>query len=315
MTESIENIKKIRTKRDKGKSLLELKRDFTVLDLETTGLSPLYDEIIEIGALKVRDGKIIDKFHCFCKIENELSEFITEFTGITSDMLKDGYSQNTAVEKVIKFIGDDIILGHNINFDINFLYDISNNNNLKLPKNDFIDVLRISRFIFKELDNHRLNTLCSHLEIEQLYDHRAIDDCKSVLKVYDSIINYIYNNYEHPDMLFEKTKNHKSSLKAKDIYSEKSDFDASHPLYGKVCVFTGTLEKMKRAEAMQIVVDLGGINADTVTKKTNFLILGNNDYCSTIKNGKSRKHKKAEDMKLKGMDIEIIPEEIFYDLI
>ena len=66
---------------------------------------------------------------------------------------------------------------------------------------------------------------------------------------------------------------------------------------------------------MQIVADLGGINEDTVTKKTNFLILGNNDYCSSIKDGKSSKHKKAEKNKLKGQNIEIIPESVFYDMI
>ena len=66
---------------------------------------------------------------------------------------------------------------------------------------------------------------------------------------------------------------------------------------------------------MQIVADLGGQNADSVTKKTNYLILGNNDYCKSIKDGKSSKQKKAEKLKLDGYDIEIIPENVFYDII
>jgi len=66
---------------------------------------------------------------------------------------------------------------------------------------------------------------------------------------------------------------------------------------------------------MQLVADFGGINEDTVTKQTNFLVLGNNDYCSTIKDGKSTKQKKAEAYKLKGSDIEIISENVFYDMI
>jgi len=72
---------------------------------------------------------------------------------------------------------------------------------------------------------------------------------------------------------------------------------------------------MVRKEAMQIVADLGGKNADSVTKKTNYLILGNNDYCKSIKDGKSSKQKKAEKLKLDGYDIEIIPENVFYDII
>ena len=106
-----------------------------------------------------------------------------------------------------------------------------------------------------------------------------------------------------------------SNLSAKDIVTEKTDFDETHPLFGKTCVFTGTLEKMARKDAMQIVVDLGGLVGNSVTKKTNYLILGNNDYCSSIKGGKSSKQKKAESLKLAGNDIEIISENVFYDMI
>lgn len=109
--------------------------------------------------------------------------------------------------------------------------------------------------------------------------------------------------------------NTKSNLSAKDIVTEKTDFDETHPLFGKTCVFTGTLEKMARKDAMQIVVDLGGLVGNSVTKKTNYLILGNNDYCSSIKGGKSSKQKKAESLKLAGNDIEIISENVFYDMI
>ncbi|NLO49067.1 MAG: exonuclease, partial [Clostridiales bacterium] len=84
---------------------------------------------------------------------------------------------------------------------------------------------------------------------------------------------------------------------------------------GKICVFTGTLEKMVRKEAMQAVVDFGGTCGDNVTSKTNYLILGNFDYCKSIKDGKSRKHKKAEKLILQGQDISIISENVFYDLL
>jgi DNA polymerase-3 subunit epsilon len=72
---------------------------------------------------------------------------------------------------------------------------------------------------------------------------------------------------------------------------------------------------MTRKEAMQLVVDLGGICGDSVTKKTNYLILGNNDFCTSIKDGKSAKQKKAESLALSGNDIKIISENVFYDLV
>ena len=81
-----------------------------------------------------------------------------------------------------------------------------------------------------------------------------------------------------------------------------------------VC-FTGTLEKFPRKEALQIVTNLGGIPTDSVTRNTNILVLGNNDYCSSIKDGKSSKQKKAEELILKGHDIIIVSEKSFYDML
>ena len=72
---------------------------------------------------------------------------------------------------------------------------------------------------------------------------------------------------------------------------------------------------MPRKDAMQLVVDLRGIVANSVTKKTNYLILGNNDYCTQIKDGKSNKQKKAEKLKLSGQDIEVISENTFYEML
>ncbi|MBO5449761.1 MAG: BRCT domain-containing protein [Ruminococcus sp.] len=107
----------------------------------------------------------------------------------------------------------------------------------------------------------------------------------------------------------------KKTLSANDLSATTENFDESHILYGKSCVFTGALERMTRREAMQIVLDHGGICEDKVTKRTNYLILGNNDYCSRIKDGKSSKQKKAEKYKLEGQEIDIIPENVFYDML
>ena len=125
------------------------------------------------------------------------------------------------------------------------------------------------------------------------------------------------NKYENIDNFKNQFKKHHNStkIKVKDIVSQNTEFDKDNPLYNKVCVFTGTLEKMARKDAMQIVVNLGGICGDNVTNKTNYLILGNNDYCRTIKDGKSNKQKTAEKLKINGQDIEIISENVFYDMI
>lgn len=108
--------------------------------------------------------------------------------------------------------------------------------------------------------------------------------------------------------------NNRKSYDLRKITAESDDFDETHPLFGMHCVFTGTLEKMTRTEAAQIVVNLGGICDNGITKKTNFLVLGANDY-TRIKENKSNKQRKAEEYKLNGADIEIVPEGVFYDMI
>jgi DNA polymerase-3 subunit epsilon len=107
----------------------------------------------------------------------------------------------------------------------------------------------------------------------------------------------------------------KQSLRAADVTSTNTDFDKSTLVFGKVFVFTGALQLMLRKDAMQSVVDMGGICGDRITTKTNYLVLGNNDYCKSIKDGKSSKQKKAEKYKLDGFDIDIISKNIFYDMI
>jgi len=95
----------------------------------------------------------------------------------------------------------------------------------------------------------------------------------------------------------------------------EDEIDKTHPLYGKKVVFTGALVRFKRAAAMQLVANLGGTNQNSVTKETDFLVLGNNDYCRTIKDGKSSKQKKAEEYMFTGTGISIMDEQTFYDMI
>lgn len=104
-------------------------------------------------------------------------------------------------------------------------------------------------------------------------------------------------------------------LKLSEIHATTDDIDTDNPFYGKVVAFTGTLESMQRKDAAQIVANLCGILGEGVTKLTNFLVLGNFDYCSNIKNGKSSKFKKVEQLILKGQNLQIISESVFLTMI
>lgn len=302
-----------RTKREhKGKSLLDVISNYTIIDIETTGLDPSYDEIIEISAIKIQDNSIVDTFSSLVQPNDlDIPEFITNLTGIDTDMLKTAPFFEEIETQFLDFLQDDILVGHNVNFDINFLYDYTKG---KL-RNNFIDTLRLSRRVLPNLSHHRLPDLCEHYNITNLQSHRALSDCHATLSCYQLLCNDILTNYGSVEEFHLFIKKCQHSSNAKYITTNKSEFDENHPIFGKYCVFTGTLEKFIRKDAMQIVADLGGICQNSVTKQTNYLILGNNDYCKLIKDGKSSKQKKAESLKLAGQDIEIISENVFYDMI
>lgn len=311
---SYEYEKSVRPERkNKGKSRIAFPEDFIVIDLETTGFDPSFDNIIEIAALRVRGGEIVDSFSTLVKPYDEIDEFITELTGITNDMLSAAPTPEEIFPSVREFIGEDMIVGHNVNFDINFLYDWFEIILNEPFTNDFIDTMRIARKVFPELPHHRLKDVAATVGVVPGGAHRAATDCETTFACFRALRDRVFASGNAEEFI-NSFKHHSKKLDLHDITSENVVFDETHPLFGKRCVFTGTLERMSRAEAAQAVVDMGGICDNGITKKTNFLVLGNTDYQKTG-GGKSSKHKKAEEYKLNGIDIEIIPENVFYDML
>ena len=297
----------------KGKKVSQLIDDYIVLDIETTGLDPYFDEIIEICALKISGDNIIDQYSTLIKPENPIDDFISELTGITNDMVENAPDIKCVLPIFLSFIGDSIIIGHNIHFDINFIYDKCVDHLKMYFGNDFLDTMRISRRLFPEISSHRLINLASEFNLVSKPTHRALSDCKCTHELYRYLKKYITDNNIDSSSILNPKKNR---ITSKDIISQKSSFDENQPLYGKICVITGKLDKMLRTEAMKIIADFGGINHDEgVTKDTDYLILGNNAYCHTIKDGKSTKQKKAEKYILEGVDLSIISENVFYYMI
>ncbi|MBQ8961651.1 MAG: ribonuclease H-like domain-containing protein [Ruminococcus sp.] len=303
-------------KREKGKNMISFPNEYVMIDIETTGLSSEWDDILEIGALKVKNNEIIDSFQSFVACDYEIPEEITALTGITNEMLVGAPDPAEAIKNFSAFLGDSIIIGYNVNFDINFLYDYSEKYLGIKIRNDYVDCMRIARKLFPDEPHHRLKDMIKLFNISINSSHRAIADCEATKQIYDKLYQFAidtYGNIEEFCNVFSRKKYYE--LNAGEIKTNKTEFDISHPLFGKVCVFTGKLEKMERRNAMQIVADFGGIPDNNVTRRTNYLILGNNDYCTTIKGGKSTKQKKAEELISKGSDLIIITENDFYDLI
>lgn len=297
------------TRPNKGNSLLIFPLDYTVIDIETTGLDPKWDEIIELAALRARGGIVVDRFETLVRPSHDVSDFIEELTGITNRELLKAPFISKALPGFLDFIGTDVVVGHNAHFDVNFIYDAAEHFCSRAFSNDIVDTMRLARHILPDLSSHSLTDVSKALGVVRAGEHRAFVDCMTTFKVLEELskTGHVFNTNSKGNRIHYTTK-------AADITAEEGLAQPDNPLYGKVCVFTGALS-ITRKDAMQAVANIGGICADSVTKKTNFLILGNNDYCMSIKDGKSTKQKKAEALILKGHDLQILSESVFFDFI
>ncbi|KPC99966.1 DNA polymerase III PolC-type [Geobacillus sp. BCO2] len=152
---------------------------YVVFDVETTGLSAVYNTIIELAAVKVKDGEIIDRFMSFANPGHPLSVTTMELTGITDEMVKDAPKPDEVLARFVDWAGDATLVAHNASFDIGFLNaGLARMGRGKIA-NPVIDTLELARFLYPDLKNHRLNTLCKKFDIELTQHHRAIYDAEA----------------------------------------------------------------------------------------------------------------------------------------
>lgn len=167
----------------------ELNTDsYVVFDIETTGLSQLYDSITEIGAVKVKNGRIIEQFGELIKPERHISDKIVELTGITNEMVENKPLIDSILPKFLEFCEGSTLVAHNAEFDISFIREFSYrlNLNFNLP---YIDTLYLSRFLNPDLRNHKLDTLARKYDVKLLNHHRAVDDAMATAEVFIAMLN------------------------------------------------------------------------------------------------------------------------------
>lgn len=166
-------------------------RDYVCLDIETTGCQSKWSKIIEIGAVKVKNGEIVDTFSELINPGVVVSEFITELTGISNDMVSDKPGIDQVMPRFIEFVGDNIIMGHNLMFDFSFLKQNAENLGMSFEK-EGIDTLKISRAVLKELHSRKLDYLCEYFEIKDENHHRAYNDAMVTSQLYEILLEKYY---------------------------------------------------------------------------------------------------------------------------
>ena len=151
--------------------------DYTVLDIETGGLDPISDPIIEIGAVKVRSGRIVDRMACLIHTEVKLPEVIVKLTSLTNEILDEkGVSLREGLEKYLDFSGGDVIIGHNVVFDIDFINEKCVQEGLGQYDPRFIDTLTLARKRLSSLGKYKLTDLIEAFKLGGKQCHRALND-------------------------------------------------------------------------------------------------------------------------------------------
>ena len=195
---------------------------YCVLDLETTGFSPVTEKITEVGIMKIQNGEVLDSFSCFVNPEKPIPERVVEVTHITDDMVKDAETIDKVFPKILEFCKDSVIVAHNAAFDVGFLKHVAKELGYEFDFT-YVDTLALSRKVFPNLKKHKLGKIAEYLNIKVEVAHRALDDVDTTVKVYNEMIKILK---ERGAKTVEDI-----DLKAQDAEAKKNEYKTLRPYH------------------------------------------------------------------------------------
>lgn len=223
---------------------------YVALDVETTGLNPKRDKIIEIGMIRVRSGEAAAKMETFVNPGRRLEARITELTGIRDEQLADAPDIGEVIPEVLRFIGDDILVGHCILFDYSFVKRAAVNHRLAFEKSG-IDTLKLAKLFLPGLRSRSLEFLCEYYGIEHSA-HRALADANAASKLYRKLAALFYQGnetaFEPNRLLYQAKRETPITIPQKEQLYKLLD---RHKL-----TVDYQVEKLTRGEASRIITQL-----------------------------------------------------------
>ncbi len=179
----------------KGSADVPFSGEFVCFDLETTGLSPRKNKIIEIGAVLISEGKVVDRFSTFVDPKEPLTEKITNLTGIDDSMLKGAPDEADAVTRFLKFCGDRVLVAHNADFDASFIKSACSRIGVEF-NNTTLDTLALSRVLLTGIENYKLDTVAGYLRLPEFNHHRATDDSEILFLIFAQLTSRLESDYK-----------------------------------------------------------------------------------------------------------------------
>ncbi|WP_071394295.1 exonuclease domain-containing protein [Bacillus tuaregi] len=312
--------------------------DFITIDFEIANNH--LNSACSMGLAFVKNNTIIDeKYYLIQPPTLEFDEEMTRVHGLTAEDVREAKKFNEIWEEIKAYFTDIPVVAHNAQFDMSVLHSCLKTYSLELPEFPYICSIPISaKACGNEKVGQSLKDRLDYFQIELTDHHNAIADAvacaklvttcvevkrkkslQTYCKVHSSIPVKMFSELK-PQVYFKmkkKTPNNrfKNRVAISEITASVDSYNEDHPLYGKNVVFTGDLETIDRKAAMQRVVDRGGLVKSGVSKKTNYLVVGQQDKTLVGSSGISSKEKKAYDLMEQGMDIIIIREAEFLSLI
>lgn len=300
--------------------------NYVAIDTETTGLDTRWCEIIEIAAVHIESGATVGVFQELVKPEDyPIPEFITELTGITNEMLENARGINDVIADYVAFVGDSPVVGQNVSFDLRFLEHAIDLAGLPAYHPDACDIMRLSRMYYPELEHHRLKDTVARcgkdVDMPSFGKaHRAQADAEMTAWCYEVLKKKLVDQYgDDPETEYRRQKLHEAYMADKayleDLTPTVDHIDEGNPFFGTGICFTGKLSGMTRRQAWQHAVNLGATPLKTVTKKTDYLVVGALDFSANIKGNKSAKLARAEELLASRGTPEIVSEDFFLQFV
>lgn len=197
-----------------GSSKEPLDGEFVVFDIETTGLGASKERITEIGAIKIKNGEVVDTFSTFVNPEKPIPEKITKLTGIDDGMVADAPKEEEAVAGFLKFCGQNaVVVAHNASFDTSFIRYAAARHRIPYTLTS-VDTLAISRAMFPSLSKHKLDVVAKHLNLGNFNHHRACDDAEILSKIFLVMITKLKEEYGVSDISQINTAFPKADIKS-----------------------------------------------------------------------------------------------------
>ena len=182
----------------RGKLICSYVPDYVLYDLETTGISCMYDKVIEISAVRVRDGRIVDEFSELVNPGRPIPAAASRVNNIFDDMVAEALPFEKVLPRFLDFTGDDVLAGHNIHsFDMKFLYRDCEKYFNRTLTNDYVDTLMLAKMAFPEWKHRRLGDLAEHYGIPTEGAHRALADCRMNQQVFELLAKELRTNRTH----------------------------------------------------------------------------------------------------------------------